>query len=244
MVITSLENDKIKYLKKLKEYKYIKEEGKFLIETENIIDEAIKNNYLLELILLDTYEDKYDSSIKKTIVNEKVMKHLTNMKSVPKVIGVSKLLNEKEIGNRVVVLDRVQDPGNAGTIVRNAVAFNIDTIIFTDDSVNIYNDKFLRSTEGNIFKINVIRKEKQELIKFLKEKKYKIVGTKMEADTEVSDYVKPEKFALVFGSEGSGLSKEMMDACDDFIKIEMNSNVESLNVSVSSGIILYFWRSL
>lgn len=242
MIITSIENEKIKYFKKLKDYKYIKKERKFLIETENIVQEAIKNNYLEELIILDTYDNKYSSDIKKTIVNSKVMSYLSSMKSIPKVIGVCKTLNEKEIKNRVVILDDVQDPGNAGTIVRSAAAFNIDTVILTEGSVNIYNEKFLRATEGNIFNINIIRKNKKDLVNLLKKENYKIIGTKMDAEKEISKYNKPFKFALVFGSEGKGISKELLEVCDDFIKVDMNNHTESLNVAVSASIILYFMR--
>ncbi len=78
------------------------------------------------------------------------MKSMSDLKSTPRLLGVAKIKNDNKIGSKILILDGVQNPGNAGTIIRNAVAFDIDTIIFSNDSVSPYNEKVLRSTGGII----------------------------------------------------------------------------------------------
>ena len=84
------------------------------------------------------------------------MKSLSSLSSTPRLLGVSKYINKSELGNKIVILDGVQDPGNAGTIIRNCVAFGVDTVIFSKGCVSPYNEKVLRSTGGMIYNINII----------------------------------------------------------------------------------------
>ena len=146
---------------------------------------------------------------------------------------------EESIGNKVVILDRVQDPGNLGTIIRSATAFNFDTIILSNDSVDLYNSKVVRSTQGMLFNINILRRDIKEEITNLKSKNYLILGTDVYNGSDVSKYTVNKKFALVLGNEGTGVSEEVKSLCDDNLYIKMNSNCESLNVSVAASILMY-----
>ena len=134
MLITSKENNIIKEVRKLLTRKHSLSKELFLIEGENLIEEAIKNNLLKELYVLEGYTPKYD--FKYDNVTLDVMKSLSDLKSTPRLLGVSSYIKKNDLGNKIVILDGVQDPGNAGTIIRSAVAFDIDTIIFSKDSVN------------------------------------------------------------------------------------------------------------
>ena len=140
MLITSLDNQKIKKYLKLKIKKFRDEEKLFLIEGEHLVEEALKSDLLVDLLVLDGNIKDYHFPI--TYVGSKVMKKLSNMDSVPSVIGVCKFLEEKEItGNRVLLLDDIQDPGNLGTIIRSSLAFSVFEIILNLNSVDLYNDK-------------------------------------------------------------------------------------------------------
>ena len=154
MLITSKDNSRVKEIRKLFNKKYSNEMGLFVIDGENLIDEAIKNNLLVELYVLEGVNCKYDFEYN-TLTSE-VMKSITDMKSVPRYIGVSKYSSKNILGDKIVLLDDIQDPGNAGTIIRNCVAFGIDTVVFSKNSVSPYNEKVLRSTGGMIFNINII----------------------------------------------------------------------------------------
>ncbi len=237
MLITSKENGKIKHIKKLLDRKHSLEEGLFIIEGSNLVLEAIKNNLLVELYLLEGEENVYNFEC--CYISLNVMKSITSMNSVPRVIGISKYIDKKELGNKIVILDDVQDPGNVGTIIRNSVAFGIDTIIFSRGCANPYNEKVLRSTGGMIYNINIIVGDIISLLEKIKNKNITIYGTSLKSSNSLEDISIGDKYAIVFGNEGNGVSNIVLSKCDKNIRIDMENSCESLNVGVSSGIILY-----
>ena len=237
MLITSKDNNRIKEIRKLLNKKYSLEKGLFVIEGENLVEEALKNNLLKELYVLDGYECNYDFSYDNVTLD--VMKSISDLKSTPRILGVSKISNNSIVGDRIVILDGVQDPGNAGTIIRNCVAFNVDTIIFSRDSVSPYNEKVLRSTGGMIFNTNIIISDLNNIIDVIKSKNIPVIGTSLHTDNNLEDLDKLDKYAVVFGNEGNGVSQSILNKCDKLVKIDMKSSCESLNVGVSSGIVLY-----
>lgn len=237
MLITSKDNNRIKEIRKLLDKKYSNSKNLFVIEGENLIEEAIKNNLLKELYVLDGENVKFDFPYDNVTLD--VMKSISDLKSTPRLIGVSKYINKSELGNKIVILDDVQDPGNAGTIVRNSVAFGVDTIIFSKNSVSPYNEKVLRSTGGMIYNINIIIGNIDEELDKIKSKGIKLIGTSLQKSKSLEELEILDKYAIVFGNEGNGISKNILDKCDDIVRIDMNNSCESLNVGVSCGIILY-----
>ena len=237
MLYTSIENKKIKEIKKLNNKKYRKETGLFIIESEHLIKEAYKNGYLKELILLENTE--YKLNIEPNYVTEKVMKYITELDTIPNMVGICNKIKEKELGNKILVLDGIQDPGNLGTIIRSAVAFHTDTIVLGNNTVDLYNTKVLRASEGMIFNINIIEKKLTEFIPKLKDMKFQIVGTKVTNGKDIKELEKNKKICIIMGNEGNGISNEILNLCDDYIYIKMNNNCESLNVGVATSIILY-----
>ena len=237
MLITSKDNNRIKQIRKLLNKKYSLEKGLFVVEGENLVEEAIKNNLLTDLFVLVGNECKYN--FKYDEVTYDVMKSISDLKSTPRILGIAKIKESKEIGNRIILLDDIQDPGNAGTIIRNAVAFGVDTVIFSKTSVSPFNEKTLRSTGGMIFNINIIIDDLSNIISNIKDKNIKVIGTSLDTSKSLETLEKIDNFAIIFGNEGNGVSEDILSLCDEVIKINMNSKCESLNVAVSSGIILY-----
>ncbi len=237
MLITSKENNRIKEIRKLLNKKYSIEKGLFIVEGENLVEEAIKNNLLCELFVLDGFNCEYDFNYDYVTID--VMKSISDLKSTPRLLGVCKLINSEKIGNRIVILDNIQDPGNAGTIIRNSVAFNVDTIVFSKGSVSPYNEKVLRSTGGMIFNTNIVIGEIENIIEKIKEKNIKLIGTSLHTNESLESIEKMDSYAVVFGNEGNGVREEILNKCDKLVKINMNPSCESLNVGVSSGIVLY-----
>ena len=152
---------------------------------------------------------------------------------------VEKKEKDNHIGERILILDNIQDPGNLGTIIRSAVAFNIDTIILSNDTVDLYNPKVVRSSQGMIFHINIIRRNTHKIITELKNEGYKIVGTKVTNGKDVKEASIYSHFALIIGNEGHGISKEIDDLCDEYLYIIMNEKCESLNAGIAASIIMY-----
>ena len=230
-VVTSLDNKRIKNLSKLLIKKYRDEESKFLVE------EAYKAGVLLEVVKCEDYIGEYD--VQTTLVTYEVIKKLSNTQSPQRIIGVCKKLEEKEIGNKILVLEDLQDPGNLGTIIRSSVAFNVDTIIVSNNTVDIYNDKVLRSSEGMLFHINIIKRDVSNILDELHNNGYTLYGTKVDGGTNIKEIEVSEKFAIIMGNEGAGVSDDTLDKCDKYLYIPMNNNCESLNVGVATSIILY-----
>lgn len=237
MEITSPNNDLIKELTKLNNKKYRDLTNTFLIETEHLVNEAIKNN-LVKLIIVQK-EYNFETDIKKIVVTKEVMKKLSDSVSCPKVMAVAVKKENNTIGNKVIALDRLQDPGNLGTIIRSAVAFNFDTIILSEDTVDLYNPKVVRATQGMLFNINIIKCPLKDKITALKDKDYLILGTKVTNGVDVKNYEINKKFVLIIGNEGQGISNDILNLCEDFLYINMNKKCESLNAGVAASILMY-----
>lgn len=249
--INSLDNSTIKKVKKLKQRKYREEEKKFLAEGRKFLDFT----YTPDLIILkENFEDFENITTKlerfdcrKIVVNDRIFKELTSQENSQGVILVYPYCetNIEKINNNIIVLDKVQDPGNLGTIIRVADAAGFKDIILSKGSVDCYNEKCVRSSMGSIFNMNIVYMEELQLIHFLKEKKYKFLVTALENNSiEYTDITLNEKNAIIFGSEGNGVSDNFLKAADETVIIPIYGSAESLNVAMASGIILYKVREL
>jgi len=238
MYYSSINNDKIKDLKKLNNKKYRDLSGLFLVDGEHLVKEAYKNGLLEELILLEGNE--LDLDVKTSYVSLNVLKYISCLDSPNGVMGVCKKFKSQFKGDRVVVLDNIQDPGNLGTIIRSCVAFNVDTLILSCDCVDLYNPKVIRATQGMMFSLNIlIVSDLVDFIKNLKEQKYKIFSTNVNNGNSLKSIEKSDRFVIIMGNEGNGVSDSLNKLCDSYIYIDMNSSCESLNVGVATSIILY-----
>lgn len=237
MLYTSLENAKIKDMKKLSTKKYRDKTGLFLVEGEHLVLEAYKTGYLKELIL--EKDALFPLNVPTSYVTNDILHVLTELEAPSPIMAICEKKEFEQYGNRILMLDDIQDPGNLGTIIRSAVAFHVDTIILGLGCVDLYNSKTIRASQGMLFHINIIRKNLLECIHELKEQKYKIIGTKVTHGKNVKDIAKTEKSVIIMGNEGSGVSEEILDQCSEYIYIPCNEVCESLNVGVATSIILY-----
>ena len=236
MLITSVNNDKVKELVKLKDKKYRDSNDLFFIEGKDLCDIAYQNGVLREVYILDGYDNIYDG-IPYTYVSSDVMKKISDMVSFSEYYAVCSKKIEGELGNRVLVLDDIQDPGNLGTIIRSAVAFNFDTIVLSTGTVDLYNPKVVRSTKGMLFNVNVIVRDLSTFLAELDD--YTIYGTDVVNGVNIKNEDIPSKVVIVIGNEGKGISEEIKKYCKKNIYIGMNNNCESLNAGVSASIIMY-----
>lgn len=234
MKITSLNNDKVAYWAKLKMKKYRDIEHLFIVESEHLVEEALKKGIVKEIV---TTESKtYD--VPTYEVTAEIMKRISSLVTPTKVMAVCSHIMPDDIEGNVLMLDRLQDPGNLGTIIRSAVAFGFKTIIVSNDTVDVYNDKVIRSSEGMIFNINIIKDNIKSMIPRLKEKDYYIIGTDVKRGHNVKEF-KGHKCAFIIGNEGAGMSLDIKELCDSFVYIPIDSKCESLNAAVASSIIMY-----
>lgn len=234
MKITSLNNPKVVFWAKLKMKKYRDIEHLFIVESEHLVSEALKKGIVKEIIT--TEEKEYE--VPTYNVSAEIMKRISTLITPSKIMAVCEYLMPDDIKGNILLLDHIQDPGNLGTIIRSAVAFNFSTIIVSEDTVDFYNDKVIRSSEGMIFNINLVKDNLLSIIPILKEKGYKIYGTDVKKGKNIKT-IDNKECAIIIGSEGKGMSIEVKELCDDFIYINMSKVCESLNAAVASSIIMY-----
>ncbi|MBQ2872559.1 MAG: RNA methyltransferase [Bacilli bacterium] len=235
MLITSLNNDRVKELVKLKDKKYRDNNNLFFVEGYDIALEAYKNNIIKELYVLEGTDVNMDIPV--TYVSYDVMKKISDMESISEYYAVCYKRDENNIGNRIIVLDNIQDPGNLGTIIRSSVAFNFDTVVLSKNTVDLYNPKVIRSTKGMLFNQNVLIRDIELFLSELDG--YTVYGTDVSNGNNIKEEDIPSKIVLVIGNEGRGISDNIKKLCDKFIYISMNSECESLNASVAASILMY-----
>ncbi len=232
MNIESINNNHVKEWVKLNNKKYRDEVGLFLVEGDHLVREAQKKHLIKEIITIDKNikADYY--------VTREIMKKISNQVSFSSIAAVCYKLTEKSLSNRVLLLDNIQDPGNLGTIIRSAIAFKFTTIILSEDTVDIYNDKVIRASEGMIFHLNFLRKNLKDFLINNKDK-YQILITDVRNGKNIKKIKLDEKIMLVIGNEGNGVNKNIQQFGDFLINIKMHHICESLNAGVSASILMY-----
>lgn len=238
MLITSLDNKKIKLYASLHDSKQRNNNKLFLVEGMHLVYEAYKCGLLEDILLLDGDCLEFSYSKEITYVTYDILKKVSSLTNPSNVIGVVKFMDKKIDSGNILILDNIQDPGNLGTIIRSACAFNIKNIILSTNSVDLYNDKVLRATQGMFFNTNVLYGDLVSIIKDLKKNGYTILGTDVKSGVDVRD-INYSNYALVMGNEGHGVSTEVKSLCDKNLYISMNKNCESLNVGVATSILMY-----
>ncbi len=244
--ITSTTNQLIIRLAGLKDKAKRQEESMFLIEGYHLVEEASKLS-LLEMVL-STDElslNKFNAS-DKYLVNDVIIKKLSTTKTPQNIIGVVKmpsnnnlveLLNKDNL--KVVLLDDVSDPGNLGTIIRTTAALGYDLVLSSPNTVDYYNEKVIRASQGAIFRVKLLKQDLTDTIKTLKKHNVTIFGTSLKNSINIKDVKHLSKFGVVFGNEAHGVSDEVLLSTDCNIIIPMNNDVESLNVGIASAIVMW-----
>ena len=238
-MITSTTNNTIKMLIKLKQKKYRDELGYYLIEGEHLVAEALKADQVECLISTKPIS----SNLSVILVSEEVMAKLAFTKSPQTIMAKCVINKNKELirGERYLILDDLQDPGNIGTLIRTALAFSIDQVILSIRCVDLYNDKLLRSMQGANFHINCIYSDLNKVIPVLKENGVFIIGSALENGIDIKKIPINEKMAYVVGNEGNGMNAEILAKCDQIGYIPIKT-IESLNVAIAGSIMMYYFN--
>ncbi|QIB27210.1 23S rRNA (guanosine(2251)-2'-O)-methyltransferase RlmB [Caloranaerobacter azorensis] len=255
--ITSLSNPLIKSIKSLHKKRDRWKQKKFFVEGVRAVEEAIKSDAKIDLILyteslFDTFGgqelfkliDKREYRLLK--ITEKILKTISDTENPQGIIAVIEfnLVNLEDIfieqGNFIIILDRIQDPGNLGTIIRTADAFGSNGIVLTSGCVDVFNPKTIRATMGSLFHLPISYEDNiKDVITKFKESGIKIIATSLDAKHFCYDVDLLQDFALIIGNEASGVSKEAIELSDYKIKIPIEKRTESLNAAIASGVIMY-----
>ena len=232
--ITSKDNNKLKYAASLKMSKFRKENKEFLAEGKKSLELALQAGVVKEIFttkkLLGIKND-----ITQYLVNESLLKKISSSQNPEGIVFVCNMQerNPKRL-NKVVYLDHVSDPGNMGTIIRTALAFNYDAVVISNGSCDVYNEKVVAASKGAFFLIPILNKELEEI----RENKTVVVSALNENAKDLNNIKVDKPFILVLGNEAHGVSEEIINSADIVTKIQID-NIDSLNVSVAAGILMH-----
>ena len=236
--ITSVNNQYIKDLSLLKNKKNRILENKYIVEGYHLVEEAYKAGVLKEVL---TTDENITFDVPTILVTDAIISKLSSTKEPQGIIGIVEMKKPLwQSYSKYLILDDVSDPGNLGTIIRSSAALGIEAIIVSLDTVDEYNDKVLRATQGAIFKIPIFRMNLSDAISKLKKDDIKIIVTSLQNSSDLKTIKKPNKFGIILGNEAKGVHPEYLDLADEIVRIEMQNDVESLNVAMSAGIIIYY----
>lgn len=240
MEILSVNNPRVKQWKKYEKKKYRDQDQRFLVEEAHLIEEALQANVLETLLVLQGKEVSCNQGVECIEVSQQVLDKLSTHVSSVSMIGICKQLTHKAQSlERIVYLDNIQDPGNVGTIIRTAYALGYDAIYMSDTSVDLYNEKVIRATQGALFHMPIIRGNLLEMMSIHQEHGVHVYATALDKQAKMlSSIAVSTPFALVFGNEGSGVCPEILAQANTKVMIEMKQ-FESLNVAVAAGICMY-----
>lgn len=239
--ISSKQNTKIKEIGKLiSDNSYRKERKEFVIEGFHLLEMALEDKLVKAIFSLEPIKN-IDEKITNYIVSEDILKKISTQKNPQGVVAICSMRKEKEIShNNVLYLDGVSDPGNLGTLLRTALAFSFKDVILSKGSVSLYNEKTISSSQGAIFRLNIISGDEQNLID-LKEKGYKILATEIKGSVELKNIKKSDKQVLILGNEAHGVNEKNLNLADERIRIDINE-IESLNVAICGAIMMHYLR--
>lgn len=239
--ISSKQNTKIKEIGKLiSDNSYRKERNEFVIEGFHLLEMALEDKLVKAIFSLEPIKN-IDEKITNYIVSEDILKKISTQKNPQGVVAICSMRKEKEIShNNVLYLDEVSDPGNLGTLLRTALAFSFKDVILSKGSVSLYNEKTISSSQGAIFRLNIISGDEQNLID-LKEKGYKILATEIKGSVELKNIKKSDKQVLILGNEAHGVNEKILNLADERIRIDINE-IESLNVAICGAIMMHYLR--
>lgn len=238
--ITSLTNPAVKETVKLHQKKYrdkfIIVEGKKALSGAKEARLQIKTVFSSDKNLLEEYK-----GAETYFVNEKIMEKISTTESAPNITAIVErphyTVKDFQAFKRIVLLDGIKDAGNLGTIIRTCAAFDVDGILLFGDCTDEYSPKTIRSAAGNIFKIPLAHCTAGELQSLKKTRK--IVSTVVNSKNDIRNFDLAEPYIIMFGSEAQGLCEELLSLSDMSFTVTMKKGVESLNLAVSAGIILY-----
>lgn len=231
--ITSRQNP---IVKKWVDLRKSNDEDVFIVEGDHLIEMAFNAGALVAYMSVSE-ENPY--KVDHYIIHESVAEKISLFKTSPGLFGLCKKSDAKTMNDNIIYLDDIRDPGNMGTILRSALAFDFLTVVASFNSVDFYNDKVLASGQGAHFFLSLIKADKC-ILETLKKLGYQVVVTTLDGATSLDNMNLRKKTVFVIGNEAHGVRKEIIEMADQKIKITMNDKIESLNAGVAASIVMNY----
>lgn len=248
MLLTSLQNPKLKALRSLHSKKGRREAGRFLLETTKLVHEALQSRWPLEEVYAtEEWLARYGApaGTPVTLVAERVFSQLVTTETPEGVLAVARLPQAAELPAATrtacyVVADALQDPGNLGTIIRTADAVGATAVLVGPGTVDPYSPKVVRATMGSLFHLPVlVRPELYAELRALRSRGVALLATALRTERSLYDLDLSGPLAWLVGNEGAGLTPEAVALASEAVSIPMPGAAESLNASVATAVCLY-----
>ncbi len=245
--VTSRQNSAVQHVKKLaSNRKYRRETGEFLCEGPKMWAEAMEHGWVVSVLLTseaDLLRQCEGIAARCVLVTPELLSYAADTETPQKMIFTCRMPEQTAelAGNRFLVLDGVQDPGNVGTIWRTADAFGADGLILLPGCADPWSPKVIRSTMGACFRLPVLTCTLEDLCSVLTARNIPLYATALREDTQDIRDADLKRAAVVIGSEGRGVSDDVLQRCEQTVKIPMRERCESLNAAMAAGIVL--WES-
>jgi len=254
--ITSKDNNTLKYLRSLSEAKQRKKEKAFLIEGVKMVEEALRENLGITLVVAEPSLTKHhgkgiiklaeSKDIPILWISERLMDSLSENKTPQPVMAEVQIKQHSEealladAAGLIAVCHQLQDPGNLGTIIRTAEAVGASGVAITPNTVDPFNAKAIRASMGSILRMPIVQSgEAVEFIGKCKQKGFQTVATVLTGDKTHFDVDFTKPTAIILGQEGAGLPPDVMTDIDLRVRIPMAATIDSLNVATATAVILY-----
>lgn len=241
--ITSLKNPKVTAWKALKERRGRRESGLFLVEGRKMVEEALSSAFPVDALLVDdTRADEFPlpDGLPVFAMPAHVLAAVCDTKTPQ---GIAAIVHQADVpltGKRFVALDGVQNPGNVGTIIRTADAAGFDGILLSNQCADVFSPKVLRATMGSIFRMALrVTDDLPGLLTTLREEGASVVSSQLDGEPFYAHAPLNERFVLVIGNEGNGISDGVQAVATHRLKLPMRGGAESLNAAVAAGIMMY-----
>lgn len=227
-----------KYVNSLKQKKFRTEYNSFIVEGIKMVEELLQSDYDVEVVYATINWMGNNPTTDCIEVSEKELASISSLKTSNEVLAVVKQQQKQLMGitsELTIALEKIQDPGNFGTIIRTADWFGVSNIICSDDSVDVYNPKVLQATMGSFFRVNIVY---MNLPKFFTENKnLTVYGALLEGENVYQKELNSKGSVILMGNESKGISDELLPFIMDKITIPNFGKAESLNVATATAIL-------
>ncbi|UUX34390.1 TrmH family RNA methyltransferase [Fundicoccus culcitae] len=251
VTIKSKQNQQLKAWRKLKTSKGRQKAQRYLIEGWHLVEEAILSKAAIDKIIVSEANLALFNETFPTlnhpieVLADFLVADLAETETSQGIFAVLAMATAKEswqpLANKYLLIDQVQDPGNLGTLIRTADAAGFDGIIIGDGTVDMYNDKVIRATQGSLWHLDIQQMALEKAIPLLQTHAVPVLATALyqkAIDYRTLDKTNP-KVAIIVGNEGRGVQPTILEQADHLIYIPMYGKAESLNVAIAAAILMF-----
>ncbi len=247
--IQSIKNPQVKQWKKLQTKKERDKTHTYMIEGFHLVEEALDYKDMVHEVIISENKEiplQWDlDNINVTSVTDEILQYISETETTQGIVAICKQRTNEHLllkNAKLLLIDAVQDPGNLGTLIRTAEACGLDAVIVGEGTVDVYNSKVIRSTQGALFHIPIIKGDLFQWVEKIKAEEIPVFGTSLEGAIPYKEVNSQNRFALIVGNEGSGVNHQLLEQTTRNLYIPIYGKSESLNVGVAAAILLYHLR--